>query len=185
MAARWPARGLSRAVAPLAAGTLAGIAAACAGGTLHAPQAEALAYMRAHPVPAAAGMTTGIVMSDDDEGFAGAAAAEARCPASLTAYTAGSVGSLPLCGAWDAVVETPDGRTVRIACGSIAGRVACPAWLNSASGYVPDAGDYIRFTSAGQVVTAADVQVLAWFAVDIPEPDNTAPFVVTPAGGAS
>jgi hypothetical protein len=175
-----PFRGLSRAAAPMAVVATAGIIAAC-GGSPQTPQAQALAYMNSHPAPVfSPGMTAGIVLTDEDKGFAGAAAVQADCPTSLTAYTARSVGSPPGCGAWTITVETAGGRTAVVSCGSIPARQACPMLLDgNPDTYMPFPGDYILFNADGHVDTAADIRLLTFEAVDIPGPDDNAPFVTT------
>ncbi len=178
-----PFRGLSRAAAPMAVAAAAGIIAAC-GGTPQTPRAEALAYMKSHPAPVfSPGMTAGIVLADEDKGFAGAAAVQAGCPASLTAYTARSVGSPPGCGAWTITVETAVGRAAVVSCGSIPARQACPMLLDgNPDTYVPTPGDYILFNADGHVDTAAGIRLLTFEAVDVPVTDDNAPFVTTSAG---
>jgi len=169
---------------PLAALALAGGMAACGSPSPPPPQppsAVALAYMRAHPVAPVAGMTAGIVLTSEDAGFFGAAEAEAGCPATLTAYTAGTVGNQPACLAWSATVETPSGSLAAVSCGSIAARRACPPALTAPGVYIPSPGDFIRFASGGTVAAAADIHVVVMFAVDIPAPD-TGGWVTTPAG---
>lgn len=150
------------------------------------PSAAALAYMRAHPAPAVAGMTAGIVLSSDDAGFFGAAEGEAGCPATLTAFTGKAAGNQPACGAFTATAMTPSGQVVTISCGSIPARRACPAMLTSPGVYIPLPGDYVRFASGGTIAAAADIQDLAMFAVDIPAPDTGGPvWVTTPATGGA
>jgi hypothetical protein len=172
--------------AALAALALIGGVTAC-GGTSSSPQAAALAYMRAHPVAPAAGMTAGIVLTSDDAGFFGAAAREAGCPAALTSFTAGAAGDQPACLAWSAAVEVPSGRVVTVSCGSIAGRRACPPALTAAGVYIPNVGDYVRFASSGAVTVPGDFADIAMFAVDIPDPDITGGpgWITTPATGGA
>ena len=177
--------------AALTAGTVviavASFAAACGTSPQPAPPAEALAYMRAHPAPAVAGMTAGIVLASDDIGFFGAAETEAGCPATLTAFTAPAAGGQPACGAFTATAETPSGQVVTISCGSIPARRACPAMLTAPGVYIPLPGDYVYFASGGTVAAPADIRGIAMFAIDIPAPDTGGPvWVTTPAttGGA-
>jgi hypothetical protein len=162
--------------------------AACA---VPAPSAaaEALAYMRAHPVAPEAGMTQAVILTVDDVGFAGTAAQEARCPASLAAVVRGAAGSEPGCGAWSGTAETAAGQLASFSCGSIPARAACPLML-TASGYVPSPGDYVRIRLHVQIASPGDIQVITEFAVgsilsQAPDPGGPV-FVTTPAeaGGA-
>jgi hypothetical protein len=162
---------------------IASATAAC-GGAAPSPAAAALAYMQAHKVPAVAGMTAGVVLASNDVGFFGTAARQAQCPATLTAFTAGAAGGQPLCGAFDATVETPSGQVVAISCGSIAGRTACPPMLTAPGVYIPSPGDYIRFRDGGVIAASGDIQGLAMFAVNVPLHDTGGPVWVTaPASG--
>jgi hypothetical protein len=168
---------------PAAALASAAVLTAC-GGTPPphlSARAQAIAYMRSHPVAPRPGMTTAVVLSSDSVGFLKAAARQAHCPATLMVAIKGSVGNLPGCGAWSATVETAAGTVAHLACGSIAARRLCPTDL-LANGYIPSDGDYLRFRTDGRITGPAEVQVIREFAVDIlgPDPDS-GPWITTRA----
>jgi hypothetical protein len=133
---RWTRRALP-VIAVLA---LAATLAACSGNRSTAPArpapsgaALALAYMRAHPVPSRAGMTTGVILTLQEDGFATARGAlTPPCPAQLTARVAGALDTGPICGAWEATAETVTGQVARLSCGSITARRSCPLWAADA-----------------------------------------------------
>jgi hypothetical protein len=174
--------------AALAALALAGGVTAC-GGTSPSPQADALAYVRAHPAAPVAGMTAGIVLTATYTGFYGAAAVQAACPASLTASIRGAVGTGPQCVAWSATALVPSGRVVTFSCGDVAARVPCPMMLSaSGAGYSPEPGDYARWRSGGQVEGPADAAVITQFAVSgvtDAAPGVNAGWVTAPATGGA
>ncbi|MGH3405336.1 MAG: hypothetical protein ACRDRJ_22955, partial [Streptosporangiaceae bacterium] len=163
---RHPDGPAARLAAVLAAAVLAALVAACGSGppSPASPRAEAIAFMRAHPVAAVSGMTAGVIVTVDDAGFAGAAAREAGCPVALTAEVMGAVGSLPGCGAWLATAETAAGQVAVLSCGSIAARRECPL-EERAGGYIPLPGDYVRFVTGGQIAAWSDIRVIEEFAV--------------------
>ena len=169
---------------------LAAATAACGGVAVVqvSPSAEALAYVRAHPVRPVAGMTTGVLLSVDVAGFAGAAATEAGCPPSLTAYIAPAAGSPPACAAWSATAETAAGAEVSLSCGSAAARLPCPMLVDgNENTYVPSPGDFVRFRTGGLISAPGDIRPITQFALlDLlgQSPDPGPVFVTTWAGGA-
>jgi hypothetical protein len=158
-----------RITAIIAAGAAVLALTACGGveiTTSPAPPAQqAQQYMKAHPAGNVPGMTTGIVITANDEGFYGAAATYAGCPASLTAYIQPAMGNEPGCGAWNGTLETAAGGMLYFTCGSITAVQACPVMETGSNGYIPAAGDYIRVTDSGIVTRNANVQVIEEFAV--------------------
>lgn len=174
-------------VTVLAALALTGVTACNAGLMQAGPATEALGYMRAHPVPAVAGMVPAVILTADVAGFAGAAARQAGCPASETALHRGTAGHEPACGAWSGTAETAKGDLVTFTCGSITYREMC-SLMQIPGGYIPGPGDYVRLPLSGYVATAGEIRVITEFAVEgilqqSPDPGGPS-FVTAPAGSA-
>jgi hypothetical protein len=149
------------------------------------PRAAAMAYMRAHPLTAAAGMAAGVMLTSHETGFVGTAGTpETRCPVRLTAAVFGQGG--PLCGAWSGTALTPAGNTVTLTCGNAQTGQPCPLLLVTADQHlIPYAGDYVRFAAGGQVTRPANIQVVTSFAVpQIPEGNEFA-WVPAPSSSVS
>lgn len=178
-------------------------------------QAEASAWMAAHPAPVRAGWVNAMILPGQfaDVGFAGPAGRQA-CPdmpetdgvpapspspspagtAALTAWHEPAMGNLPGCGAWTATALIgTTGQVVKLACGSIPGRVECP-FFRLADGYIPGGGDFVRLRAAAltaalaggwsQVGGFGDLAVIEEFAdsaLMLLEPDGGSGYATAPA----